>query len=240
MKKTARDFLLRQKKNTQTPIVQKSADELLQMHTNKVKELALILKADVGGSLEAIKSSLDKMESEEVKINIIHAGLGGIAESDVLLAVTAQAEIIGFNVRADAKSEKLAKEYNIPIGFYTIIYELLNGVQKKAIGVLEPSIVDQECGKAEVREVFSISGLGAIAGSYVLSGKIGRQQLARLVRDGRVVYKGKIESLRRFKEDVKEVAEAFECGIGLERFNDIKAGDVIETFIKKEIARTEL
>lgn len=238
--KTARDFLLRQKKNTQVSNVQKSAEELLQMHTNKVKELALILKADVGGSLEAIKSSLAKMESEEVKINVIHAGLGGIAESDVLLAVTAQAEIIGFNVRADAKSEKLAKEHNISIGFYTIIYELLDGVKKKAIGVLEPSIVDQECGKAEVREVFSISGLGAIAGSYVLSGKIGRQQLARLVRDGRVVYEGKIESLRRFKEDVKEVAESFECGIGLERFNDIKTGDVIETFIKKEIARTEL
>ena len=238
--KAARDFLLRQKKNTQASTVQKSADELLQMHTSKVKELTLILKADVGGSLEAIKSSLAKINSEEVKINIIHAGLGGIAESDVLLAVTAQAEIIGFNVRADVKSEKLAKEHSISMGFYTIIYELLDGVKKKAIGVLEPSIVDQECGKAEVREVFSISGLGTIAGSYVLSGKIGRQQLARLVRDGRVVYEGKVESLRRFKEDVKEVAEAFECGIGLERFNDIKAGDVIETFIKKEIARTEL
>jgi len=238
--KSARDFLLRQKKNVQQSDVKKSADELLQMHTSKIKKLSLIIKADVGGSLEAIKNSLAKVDSDKVKINIIQAGLGGVTESDILLAVTAQAEVIGFNVRADAKSEKLAKEYNIPIWTYTVIYELLDGVKKRAIGVLDPSIVDQECGKAEVREVFSISGLGSIAGSYVLSGKIGRQHLARLVRDGRVVYEGKIDSLRRFKEDVTEVDEAFECGIGLERFNDIKVGDVIETFIKKEVVRTEL
>ena len=238
--KLARDFLLRQTQNVQQPRVAKTADELLQMHMSKVKELALIIKADVGGSLEAIKNSLAKVDSEEVKINIIQAGLGSITESDILLAVTAQAEVIGFNIRADSKSEKLAKEHNIPIWTYTIIYELLDGIKKRAIGVLDPSIVDQECGKAEVREVFSISGLGAIAGSYILSGKIGRQHLARLVRDGRIVYEGKIDSLRRFKEDVKEVDEAFECGIGLERFNDIKVGDVIETFIKKEVARTEL
>ena len=238
--KLARDFLLRQKKNVQKSIATKSADELLQMHTSKIKELTLIIKADVGGSLEAIKNSLAKVDSEEVKINIIQAGLGGITESDILLAVTTQAEVIGFNVRADSKSEKLAKEHNIPIWTYTIIYELLDGVKKRAIGVLDPSIIDEECGKAEVREVFSISGLGSIAGSYVLSGKIGRQHLARLVRDGRIVYEGKIESLRRFKEDVKEVDEAFECGIGLERFNDIKIGDIVETFIKKEVVRTEL
>lgn len=238
--KTARDFLLRQKRNVQKISVKKSAEELLQIHTSKIKELTLILKADVGGSLEAIKNSLAKVNSEEVKIKIIQSGLGGITESDVLLAVTTQAEIIGFNVRADSKSEKLAKEHNIHIWAYTVIYELLDGVEKRAIGVLDPSIVDQECGKAEVREVFSISGLGSIAGSYVLSGKVGRQHLARLVRDGRIVYEGKIDSLRRFKEDVKEVDEAFECGIGLERFNDIKAGDVIETFIKKEVVRTEL
>ncbi len=238
--KLARDFLLRQKKIIQKSSVAKSADELLQMHISKVKELTLIIKADVGGSLEAIKNSLAKVNSEEVKINIIHAGLGSITESDILLAVTTQAEVIGFSVKADTKSEKLAKDHNVPIWTYTIIYELLDGVKKRAIGVLDPSIVDQECGKAEIREVFSISGLGTIAGSYVLSGKIGRQHLARLVRDGRIVYEGKIDSLRRFKEDVKEVDESFECGIGLERFNDIKTGDVIETFIKKEVARTEL
>ena len=238
--KTARDFLLRQKRGIEKSNLKKSADELLKMHTSKVKELALILKADVGGSLEAIKNSLAKVNSEEVKIKIIQSGLGGINESDVLLGLTAHAEIIGFNVRADSKSEKLAKEHNIPIWTYTVIYELLDGVKKRAIGVLDPSIVDQECGKAEVREVFSISGLGSIAGSYVLSGKVGRQHLARLVRDGRIVYEGKIDSLRRFKDDVKEVDEAFECGIGLERFNDIKVGDVIETFIKKEVVRTEL
>ena len=238
--KLARDFLLKQKKIVQKSNVTKSADELLQMHISKVKELTLIIKADVGGSLEAIKNSLAKVNSEEVKINIIQAGLGSITESDILLAVTTQAEIIGFNVRADMKSEKLAKDHNIPIWTYRVIYELLDGVKKRAIGVLDPSIVDQECGKAEIREVFSISGLGSIAGSYVLSGKIGRQHLARLVRDGRIVYEGKIDSLKRFKEDSKEVDEAFECGIGLERFNDIKVGDIIETFIKKEVARTEL
>ncbi len=241
--KEARQFLLMQmrkqtkKSSDQAPL---SAEELLKMYTSKIKELTLIVKADVGGSLEAIKNSLSKITSDEIKLNIIHSGLGGITESDVLLATTTQSEIIGFNVRADSKSESLAQTHNVPIWNYTIIYELLDGVKKRAIGALDPFLVDEECGKAQVREVFTITGVGAIAGSYVTSGKIGRHNLARLVRDGRVVYEGKINSLRRFKDDAKEVDENFECGIGLENFNDIKADDIIETYIKKEIARTDL
>ena len=239
--KEACQFLLMKKQGQQSSLdTPKSAEELLKIYTSKIKELALIVKADVGGSLEAIKNSLTKIISDEVQLNVIHSGLGGITESDVLLAATAQAEIIGFNVRADSKSERLAQTHNVPIWNYSIIYELLDGVKKRAIGVLDPSVIDKECGKAQVREIFNITGVGAIAGSYVTSGKIGRQHLARLVRDGRVVYEGKIISLRRFKEDAKEVDENFECGIGLENFNDIKPGDLIETYIKKEVARTKL
>ena len=239
--KEARQFLLMKKRPQKTdPKDPISAEDLLKMHSTKIKELALVVKADVGGSLEAIKNSLAKITSEEVKINIIHSGLGGITESDVLLATTTQAEIIGFNVRADSKSERLAQTHNVPIWNYSIIYELLDGVKKRAIGTLEPSIVDEDRGKAQVREVFTVTGVGAIAGSYVTSGKIGRQHLARLVRDGRVVYEGKVSSLKRFKDDAKEVDENFECGIGLENFNDIKPNDVIETYIKKEVARTDL
>ena len=240
--KEAHQFLLAQQQKSQSPTqdAPPTAEELLNMHTNKLKELALIIKADVGGSLEAIKNSLAKITSDEIKINVIHSGLGGITESDVLLATTSQAEVIGFNVRPDSKTEKLAQTHNIPIWNYSIIYELLDGVKKRAIGALDPSIVDEDWGKAEVREVFNITGAGAIAGSYVTSGKIGRHNLARLVRDGRVVYEGKLDSLKRFKDDAKEVDENFECGIGLENFNDIKVGDVIETYVKKEIARTGL
>ena len=240
--KEARQFLLAQKQKGSVSDTSSAptAEELLNMHTNKLKELALIIKADVGGSLEAIKNSLSKITSDEIKINVIHSGLGGITESDVLLATTSQAEIIGFNVRPDSKTEKLAQTHNIPIWNYSIIYELLDGVKKRAIGALDPSIVDEDWGKAEVREVFNITGAGAIAGSYVTSGKIGRHNLARLVRDGRVVYEGKLDSLKRFKDDAKQVEENFECGIGLENFNDIKVGDVIETYVKKEIARTDL
>ena len=214
-------------------------EELLKMHSKKMKELVLVIKADVAGSLEAIKSSLLKMASEEVKINVVHSGLGSITESDVLLAATSGGEIFGFNVRPDSKIEKQAKDHRVPLWTYTVIYELLEGVKKRAIGVLDPDIVEEAKGKAEVREIFNISG-SLIAGSFVVSGKIGRQQLARLVRDGRVVHEGKIGSLRRFKDDVKEVNESFECGISLESFNDIKPGDIIETFLKKEVARTQL
>ena len=238
--KPAKDFLMRkQSPKLSSAEAPKSAEELLKLHNSQIKELALVIKADVGGSLEAIKNSLSKINSEEVKINIVYSNLGAVKEGDILLAAASKADVIGFNVRPDSKSEKLAKSYGISIFTYTVIYELIEGVKKRAIGVMDPSIVDESCGKAEVRQIFSISGKN-IAGTKVVSGKVGRKHLARLVRDGKIVYEGKIDSLRRFKEDAKEVDENFECGIGLENFNDIKNGDIIETFIKKEVVRTEL
>lgn len=239
--KLAREFLSRRKQvqDLSQNLDKKSKEELLKIHTKKTKELNLVIKADVAGSLEAIKSSLSKIGSDEVQLNIIHSGLGGITESDVLLAATAGGEVIGFNIRPDSKSEKTAKEHDVPIWTYTVIYELIEQATKRAIGILDPDIVDEVCGKAEVREIFSVS-TGAIAGSYVLSGKINRQHLARLIRDGRIIHEGKIKSLRRFKEDVKEVSEKYECGIGLEQYNDLKSGDIIETYYKKEVARKKL
>ena len=245
--KPAREFLSLKKQKLK-PIASadvggvenKSPEELLQFHTRKTKELALVVKADAAGSLEAVKNSLSQIASEEVRINIIHSGLGGITESDVLLAAASMAEVVGFNVRPDSKAEKAVKDYKAPLSTYTVIYELLEGVKERAVGILDPNVVEEVSGKVEVREVFSISGLGRIAGSYVLSGKVSRQNLVRLIRDGRVVHEGKISSLRRFKDDVKEVSEKYECGIGIDQYNDIKAGDMIEAYTKKEIARTEL
>ena len=206
----------------------------------KIKEMSLVVKADVAGSLEAVRNSLSQMNSENVKFNIIHSGLGGITENDVLLCANTGGEIFGFNVRPDSKTEKLAKEHQVPIWTYSVIYELLDGIKNRAIGLLEPHIEEQIMGRADVKEVFHISKLGSIAGSSVVNGKIGRNHLARVIRDGRVVYNGQVNSLRRFKDDVKEVVESFECGIGLEKFNDVKPGDTIESYIKKETARTEL
>ena len=238
--KPAREFLSKQKMAVETPVSleKKSMEELLKVYTQKTKELALVVKADVAGSLEAVKNSLSKIGSDEVQLNIIHSGLGGITESDVLLALTAEGAVVGFNVRPDSKALQTAKDQNVPLLMSTIIYELLSIVKKQAIGILDPNILDEVCGKAEIREVFSFSS-GAVAGSYILSGTVNRRHLVRLIRDGRVIHEGKIKSLRRFKDDVKEVSEKYECGIGLEQYNDLKPGDTIETYLKKEVARTE-
>lgn len=238
--KKAKDFLDQYKSRPKAPEPAKTLEELIADHMDTKKTLNLVIKADVAGSLEAIKSSIAKLESEEININVIDSGLGPVSDSDVLLASTSKAELIAFNVRFDSKTEKLSKDHNTPIWTYTIIYELLDGIKKRAIGSLDPDIVEEKGGSAEIREVFTITGLGAIGGSMVTDGKILRTHLARLVRDGVVVHDGKISSLRRFKDDVKEVAEKFECGIGLENYNDIKPGDLIETYIKKEVPKTEL
>lgn len=240
--KRARDFI---EQKTIKPVQDKALDpkaleQILTLQTQKTKELNLILRADAAGSLEAVKNSIQKINSENVKLKIIHSGLGGITENDILLSAGSHGEVFGFNVRPDSKTEKLAKEHKVPIWTYNVIYELLESVKKRAIGKLDPHIEEEVTGKAEVREVFHISKLGSIAGAMVVSGKIGSQHLARVIREGRVVYNGRINSLRRFKEDVKEAAESFECGIGLNQFNDVKQGDFIESYIKKETARTEL
>lgn len=219
-----------------------SVEELLEKTylEDKNKEFKVVLKTDVRGSLEALKTSLEKLKGEHASLKIIHSGTGPINESDILLASTTQAFVLGFNIRPDNKASSMAKQKSIEIKTYSIIYELLDDVKKMMLGLLDPDFVEEELGQAEVRDVFSISKLGTVAGSYVTSGKVQRNALIRLVRDGQLVYKGKIQSLRRFKDDAKEVSSGLECGISIENFNDIKPKDVLEIYLKKEVAKTEI
>ena len=194
------------------------------------KELRLIVKADVQGSVEALVAALERLTSREVIITILHAGVGSVTESDVMLAAASFARVIGFNVRPEPQVRRLAETHNVDVRLYRVIYEVLDDVKKLATGLLAPEMVEVVLGRAEVRKAFSISRVGTIAGCYVTTGRIQRGARARLIRDGVVVHEGTIGSLRRFKEDVREVSEGYECGIGLERYNDVKEGDVIEAF----------
>ena len=198
------------------------------------KELRVILKADVQGSSEALREALLKIPSEKAKVKLLHCGTGGITESDVMLAAASRAAILGFNIRPDVKAQKLAEQERVELRTYSIIYDLLDDVKKLMEGLLDKVVKERVIGRAEVRDVFVIPKVGAIAGSAVIDGKVVRGCYLRLLRDSRVVYEGKISSLRRFKEDVKEVAQGFECGIGLENFNDVKLGDQFEAFLKEE------
>jgi len=202
-----------------------------------VKELAVILKADVAGSLEAIQGMFQKLATAEVKVKVIHAAIGGITETDVTLASTAKGVIIGFNVRPDGGAQNAAKRFGVEIRTYSIVYELIDDLKKAMAGMLAPNVVEKIIGRAEVRNTFNVPKVGTIAGCMVADGKIMRSNMARLIRDGKIVYEGKIASLKRFKDDAREVAAGFECGIGIENFNDIKVGDVIEAFTKEEVAR---
>jgi translation initiation factor IF-2 len=201
-------------------------------------ELNLILKADVQGSLGALTDSLLKLPQDEVRVNIIHSGAGGITEYDVSLAIASSAIVVGFNVRPDANARELAAKEGVDIRLYRVIYDAIDDIRAALSGLLKPEQRERILGEAEVRQMFRVPRLGVIAGSYVRSGTIRRNGAARLVRDGVVVYEGKIASLRRFKDDVGEVREGFECGIGLENFQDVKEGDLIEAFEVEEIART--
>lgn len=226
------------KKANETPSAKMSLEQLFsKVKQGDVKELALVLKADVAGSLEAVKAMLEKQGNDEVKIKLIHGAVGGITESDVLLASTAQGVILGFNVRPDGGASRLAKEKGIEIKSYSIIYELIDDMKKALSGLLAPTVTEKDMGRAEVRNTFNVPKLGTIAGCFVLDGKIARNNTLRLVRDGKVIYTGKVASLKRFKDDAKEVAAGFECGIGIENFNDIKVGDIIEAFVKEEVVR---
>jgi len=194
------------------------------------KELRLIIKADVQGSVEALVAALERLTSREVIITLLHAAVGNVTESDVMLAAASNARVIGFNVRPEPPVRRLAETQGVDIRLYRIIYEVLEDVKKLATGLLAPVMVEVVLGRVAVRKVYTISRVGTIAGSYVTSGRIVRGAKARLIRDGVVVHEGTIGSLRRFKEDVREVLEGFECGVGLEKYNDIKEGDVIEVF----------
>src|SRR5204863_6358174 len=195
-------------------------------------------KADVNGSLEAVTESLRKLERDEVKLTFIHRAVGGITENDVQLAATSGATIIGFNVRPDRKARASAEAANVEIRTYEIIYKLLEDIQAAMVGMLAPEFEEVITGEAEVREIFRVPSVGAIAGCQVRSGVITRGSKVRFLRDGVILWKGSITSLKRFKDDVREVREGFECGIGLNNNQDLQAGDLIETYEEREIPRT--
>jgi translation initiation factor IF-2 len=205
------------------------------MQEGEVKDLNMILKADVHGSIEAISESLTKLSNEEVKISIIHSATGTVTESDVPLAAVSNAIIIGFNVRPNATVQSLANEENVDMRFYTVIYDLIKDVRDAILGMMASTYEEVVMGRAEIREIFHVPKIGSIAGSYVTDGKIQRGKLVRLLRDGVIVYDGNLGSLRRFKDDVKEVQTGYECGIGIENYNDIKQGDTIECYYLEEI-----
>jgi len=203
----------------------------------EIKDLNIIIKADVQGSVEAVKDALSKIKHSEVQVNVIHTGAGGINESDVMLAAASNAIIIGFSVRADANASALIDKEGVDVRLYNVIYEAIEDVKKALEGLLEPTITEKILGHAEVRELFHVSRFGTIAGCYVTDGKISRaSEGVRVVRDNVVIYESKLSSLKRFKEDAKEVLTGFECGIMVENFNDLKTGDVIENYIKEEVA----
>ncbi len=205
-----------------------------QIAEGEVKELPIIVKADVQGSVEAVKQSLEKLTNEEVRVKVIHGGVGAVSESDVMLASASNAIIVGFNVRPDSVAEESAKRDGVDIRLYRIIYDAIEEITTAMKGMLAPKFKEVILGKAEVRQVYKISNVGTVAGSYVTDGKITRNCQIRVVRDGIVIAEDKIDSLKRFKDDAKEVAKNFECGIGLEKFADIKEGDIFEGFIMEE------
>jgi len=202
------------------------------------QKLPLIVKGDVNGTVEAVIDSFTRFENDEVELELVHSGVGVVTEADVQLASASKAVIVGFSVRPDTKANKLAQQLGVEIKLFKIIYELLDEVKAMLSGLLAPDIKEEDLGRAEVRDTFRVPKLGMIAGCYLLTGLARRNALARLVRDGKVVYEGKVASLRRFKDDVKEVAEGYECGIGLERFDDIHLGDVIEIYKEVEVSRS--
>ena len=243
--KAAKELLaLRQNKSEPVPLEQQLSPEemLLKLSSegDKKPDLNVILKADVKGSLEAIQSSLENIKSDEVSLKIVHSAVGPITKSDVLLASAMSGALLGFNVRPDGQAQKCAKAKSISIYTYSVIYELLDQAQKLMLGLLGEESVEEDIGQAEVREIFHISKVGTVAGCYVTSGQITKSSFIRLVRDGRLIHNGPLLSLKRFKEDVRQVGTGFECGISLKNFNDIKPKDILESYIKKEQARTAL
>jgi translation initiation factor IF-2 len=200
-----------------------------------IKELNVIVKADVAGSAEAVKQSLEKITNEEVRVRVIHAAAGGITEGDVMFAAASNAIIVGFNTRPDRTALDSAERQGVDIRTYRIIYDCINEITAAMKGMLAPKFREKLLGHVKVRQVIHVPNVGFIAGSYVQDGKITRKAQIRVVRDGIVVYEDKISSLRRFKDDVSEVAQGYECGVGLEKFNDLKLGDILEAFVMEEI-----
>ena len=213
-------------------------DLFKQIQEGEVKDLNLIIKADVQGSVEAVQDALSKLSLEEVQIKIIHTGVGAINESDIMLASASNAIVIGFNVRPDSNARRLSEQDQVDIRLYRIIYEAIDDIKNAVTGMLKPVMKEAILGQAEVRQLFKVSRLGSIAGSYVIEGKITRNAMIRVIRDGTVVLdQGRIESLKRFKDDVREVLTGYECGILIENFNDLREGDIIEAYVMEQVAR---
>ena len=213
-----------------------SLDSLFsQIEEGKMKDLDIIVKADVQGSVEAVKQSLEKLSNEEVRVRVIHGAVGAVNDSDVMLASASNAIIVGFNVRPDSNAVSSAERAGVEIRLYRIIYDAIEEIEAAMKGMLEPKFKEVVLGHAEIRQTFKVSGVGTIGGSYVLDGKISRNSQVRIVRDGIVIHEGVLSSLKRFKDDAKEVASGYECGVGIENYNDIKDGDIVESFIMEEI-----
>jgi translation initiation factor IF-2 len=211
-----------------------------QMQEGAVQDLNLVIKADVDGSVEAAVSELQKIQHPEVRVNVIHTGVGGISENDVMLATASNAMIVGFNVRPNAEARALAEREGVEIRTYNVIYRLTEDIQQALVGMLKPVTTEETLGEAEVRALFRVSRLGTIAGCYVTTGVVRRNAKVRVVREGTVIYDTSISQLKRFKDDVREVEEGFECGILLEGFNDVKEGDILEVYEVRQVERTDL
>jgi len=215
-----------------------SLDDLFnQIKEGEVKDLNIIIKADVQGSVEALRSSLEKIKVEGVRVRILHAGVGAISESDVNFASVSNAIIIGFNVRPDSDARATAEQEKVDIRLHSIIYKVIEEIEAALKGMLDPEYQEKVIGQAEIRQTFKVSKVGTIAGCYVTEGKVTRDAEVRVIRDGVVIYTGKLDTLKRFKDDVKEVAQGYECGLTIKNYNDLKEGDHLEFFVMEEIAR---
>ena len=210
-------------------------DLFSQIQAGEMKTLNLIVKADVQGSAEAVKASLEKISNEEVRVKVIHSAVGAINESDVMLAATSGAIIVGFNVRPDSAARDSAARSNVDMRMYRVIYDCINEIEAAMKGMLAPKFRESVIGHAEVRETYKVSKIGTVCGCYCQDGKIQRGCQVRVLRDNIVIHEGELASLRRFKDDVKEVAAGYECGMQIEKFNDVKVGDVIECFVMEQI-----
>ncbi|MBR5263734.1 MAG: translation initiation factor IF-2 [Clostridia bacterium] len=238
--KMARDLAEERKqtaKNAHADAVKVNLDDLFSQIGNGVQDLNIIVKADVQGSAEAVKQSLEKLSGEEVRVKVIHAAVGGITESDVMLASASNALIVGFNIRPDRTAIDAAARDKVDIRTYRIIYDCIEEIKAAMKGMLAPEFKENVIGHAEVRQTIHVPGVGTIAGSYITDGKVARNAQIRVLRDSVVIFEDQISSLKRFKDDAKEVNSGYECGIGLEKFNDIKVGDVLEAFVMEEVAR---
>ncbi len=213
-------------------------DLFANIQSDQIKEVPVLIKGDVSGSVDALAESMEKASTEQVRVRVIHKGIGGITESDIMLAAASGAIVIGFNVRPETKAKKMAEQEGIDIRFYRVIYDAIDEIKQAMVGMLEPDKVEKVIGTADVREVFSVPKLGAVAGCMVTDGIVTRDAMVRVLRDSVLVYEGKLASLRRFKDDVKEVRNGYECGIGVEKFNDIKEGDTFEFYVIEEVAAT--